>query len=165
MQSLSKQSSRFLSLMLALFALSSAVVSLPSMALGDSCGQGQQNGCKHGEILWDGYGIPHIYGKDIPAVLQGYGYAQMENHAELLLQLVAVARGRAAQYFGPGTNNAFITSDTRTRVNNIPWRSNLWLQTGGSEQQRYLESFVAGINKYATDHPETIAPVFRQASK
>lgn len=161
MQRLLKQSSKRLSLMFMSLVLSSAVASLPSYAAND-CTQGQSKKCQHGEILWDGYGVPHIYGQDIPDVLQGYGYAQMENHAELLLQLVAIARGRAAEYFGPGTNNALVTSDIRIRVNNVPWRSNLWYQTGGQEQQRYLDAFVAGINKYATDHSETISPVFRQ---
>src|SRR5262245_4320948 len=63
-----------------------------------------------GEILWDEFGIPHIYGPDLPTVLRGYGYAQMENHAELILQNIALARARSAEYFGPGTNNQNITS-------------------------------------------------------
>ena len=29
-----------------------------------------------GEIIWDKYGIPHIYGKTTEDVLYGYGYAQ-----------------------------------------------------------------------------------------
>ena len=45
-----------------------------------------------GEILWDEFGIPHIYGPDLPMVIRGYGYAQMENHAELILQNIALAR-------------------------------------------------------------------------
>jgi acyl-homoserine-lactone acylase len=39
------------------------------------------------------------------------GYAQMENHAELILQDMALARGRAAEYFGPGANNQNVTRD------------------------------------------------------
>jgi acyl-homoserine lactone acylase PvdQ len=38
------------------------------------------------EILWDEFGIPHIYGPDLRTVVRGYAYAQMENHAELILQ-------------------------------------------------------------------------------
>ena len=45
-----------------------------------------------GEILWDEFGIPHIYGRDLPTVIRGYGYAQMENHAELILQNIALPR-------------------------------------------------------------------------
>src|SRR2546425_6316261 len=36
---------------------------------------------RHGEILWDNYGIPHIYAADVPSVIRGYGYAQMEARA------------------------------------------------------------------------------------
>jgi hypothetical protein len=61
---------------------------------------------KGGEIIWDEYGIPDIYGSDLVTVLKGYGCAQMENHAELILQKVAEARGRTAQYFGAGVQNA-----------------------------------------------------------
>ena len=32
------------------------------------------------EILWDKYGVPHIYGKDAAAVFYGYGYAQALSH-------------------------------------------------------------------------------------
>ena len=69
-----------------------------------------------GEILWDSFGIPHIYGPDIPTVLRGFGYAQMENHAETLLGNIAQARARAAEYFGPGPDNAYVDSDIKVRV-------------------------------------------------
>src|ERR1700719_5234334 len=54
------------------------------------------------EILWDQFGIPHIYGSDRLTVVRGLGYAEMENHAETILMNVASARGRSAEYFGPG---------------------------------------------------------------
>jgi acyl-homoserine-lactone acylase len=72
----------------------STQVSEPPQASQDKC-----------EILWDEFGIPHIYGPDLPTVVRGYGHAQMENHAELILQNIAMARARAAEYFGPGPNN------------------------------------------------------------
>jgi acyl-homoserine-lactone acylase len=48
------------------------------------------------EILWDRYGIPHIFAPDHPSLFYAYGYAQMEAHSELLLRLYAQARGRSA---------------------------------------------------------------------
>jgi acyl-homoserine lactone acylase PvdQ len=44
------------------------------------------------EILWDQFGIPHIYGPDLLTVVRGLGYAEMENHAETILINVANAR-------------------------------------------------------------------------
>ena len=48
------------------------------------------------EILWDTYGIPHIYGKDTSSAFQAFGWAQMQSHGNLLLRLYGQARGRAA---------------------------------------------------------------------
>ena len=52
------------------------------------------------EILWDRYGVPHIFAPDHPSLFYAYGYAQMEAHSELLLRLYAQARGRGAEYYG-----------------------------------------------------------------
>ena len=48
------------------------------------------------EILWDRYGIPHIFAPDRASLFYAYGYAQMEAHSELLIRLYTQARGRAA---------------------------------------------------------------------
>src|ERR1700674_5280237 len=61
------------------------------------------------EILWDRYGIPHIFASDHPSLFYAYGYAQMEAHAELLLRLYAQARGRGAEFYGDRR-----TRDTRS---------------------------------------------------
>ena len=47
------------------------------------------------EILWDRYGIPHIFAPDHASLFYAYGYAQMEAHSELLVRLYTQARGRA----------------------------------------------------------------------
>jgi len=126
----------------------------------DSQGQSDVDG--RTEILWDEFGVPSIYGKTVPAVLRGYGYAQMENHAELLLQQIAVARGRSAEYFGPGENNENVLNDINVRTNGIPQRALQWYLSGGAEQRRFLEAFVSGINTYAARHGDTIAPKFHR---
>ena len=95
---------------------------------------------RHGEILWDNYGIPHIYAADVPSVIRGYGYAQMEAHAETVLSNLARARGRAAEYFGAGPGNAYVQSDVQVRTFDIPGRAQLWLARGGELQRDYLEA-------------------------
>jgi len=119
-------------------------------------------GCLGGEILWDNYGIPHIYGEDVPTVIRGFGYAQMEAHAETLLGNLAQARGRLAEYFGPGAGNANVTSDIQVHTFGIPERAAQWLEKGGALQRRYLEAAAAGMNEYAAAHANTIDPVFLQ---
>ena len=115
-----------------------------------------------GEILWDTYGIPHIYGPDLVTVVRGYGYAQMENQAETLLTNIAAARGRSAEYFGPGSGNANVQSDTAVRTEGIPTRAVSWLEEGSAFQRAVIDAFVAGANEYAAQHGETIDPAIRQ---
>ena len=112
-------------------------------------------------IRWDTYGVPHIYGADIPTVERGLGYAQMEAHAETILNNVAAARGRSAEYFGPGAGNANIASDTIVRTYGIPARALQWVSQGGTEQSNLLAAFCAGANEYAQRHLDTIDPLLR----
>jgi acyl-homoserine-lactone acylase len=114
------------------------------------------------EILWDQFGIPHIYGPDRLTVVRGLGYAEMENHAETILMNVASARGRSAEYFGPGTGNANINNDITVRTEGIPTRALTWLLTGGVEQTAIIQAFTDGANKYAGRHGDTIDPLFQQ---
>src|ERR1700676_1146109 len=53
------------------------------------------------EILWDHYGVPHIYAATREEMFHAHGWAQMENQANLLLRLYGESRGRAAEYWGP----------------------------------------------------------------
>lgn len=115
-----------------------------------------------GEIHWDRYGVPHIYGASIEEVMRGYGYAQMENHAEQLLLNVAAARGRYAEYFGAGVGEANVRNDIYVHSVGIPERSERWLTAGGARQRGYIEAFIAGANAYAARHGERISPRIRR---
>jgi acyl-homoserine-lactone acylase len=114
------------------------------------------------EILWDEFGIPHIYGRDLRTVVRGYGYAQMENHAELILQNIAFARGRSAEYFGPGANNQNVNSDEQVITYGIPKRSEEWIAESDHLQRKLIDSFVAGANEYAKEHLNSIPPAFQR---
>jgi acyl-homoserine-lactone acylase len=118
----------------------------------------QQTG---GTILWDQYAVPHIYGPDIPTVVRGLGYAQMENQAETLLNNVARARGRSAEYFGAGPGNFNITYDQQVWTYGIPQRAAAWVAQGGNFQLQVLEAFCAGVNEYAANHPTDIPAVLK----
>jgi acyl-homoserine-lactone acylase len=111
-----------------------------------------------GTIYWDQYAVPHIYGPDIPTVVRGLGYAQMENHAESLLNNVARARGRSAEYFGPGAGNFNVNYDTMVRTYGIPARAQAWVAQGGAFQLSVLQAFCDGVNEYATKNPSQILP-------
>ena len=44
----------------------------------------------HGEIVWDTYGVPHVFAKNITGLFWGFGYAQMQGHGDLLLRLLEI---------------------------------------------------------------------------
>lgn len=146
-------------LLAAVLPLAPAGLAAPPAAAEDAAAAAGQ---RPGRILWDRYGIPHIYGADTLTVLRGFGYAQMENQAETILLKVATARGRMAEYLGPGAGNANVASDTQVRTYGIPGRAEAWLAEGGAEQRAYLAAFVAGLNEYAARNPGSIAPSLAQ---
>ena len=74
------------------------------------------------EILWDTWGVPHVYGTTDEAVFRGQGWAQMESHGDLILRLYGQARGRAAEYWGP----QYLDSDRWVRSMGIPQRGEAW---------------------------------------
>jgi Protein related to penicillin acylase len=52
------------------------------------------------KILWDEWGVPHIYAADRQELGYGFGWAQMKSHGDAILRLYGLARGRGAEYWG-----------------------------------------------------------------
>ena len=109
------------------------------------------------EILWDHYGVAHVYAKNIEGLFFGYGYASMQSHGDLILKLYGESRGRAAEYFGPGVNDENIKQDRWVRVNGVPERGEQWYQQQSPEYKKYLDAWAAGMNEYAKRHPESLS--------
>jgi acyl-homoserine-lactone acylase len=106
------------------------------------------------EILWDRYGVAHVYAKDPEGLFFGYGYAQMQSHANLVLKLYGESRGRAAEYWGEKN----LENDRWVLTNDVPERGLEWYRRQTPEFRRYLDAFAAGMNEYAARHPEAIDP-------
>ena len=104
------------------------------------------------EILWDTYGVPHIYGKDAGSSFYAFGWAQMQSHGNLILRLYGQARGRAAQYWG----EKYLDSDRWVRTMGVPERARDWYNAQNPNFRQYLDAFAAGINAYASEHPDLI---------
>ncbi len=152
--------------MLRFRSTSSVLITLTLFAVSPTFAQNAANLSKspspHGEIIWEKYGVPHIYGRTTEDVLFGYGVAHMENHAETILRKVAAGRGCLAEYFGAGAQNSNITSDIQIRTFDIPRRSLSWLAEGTEEQRSYLRVFCAGLNAYASRPNSGIDPSLAQ---
>lgn len=105
------------------------------------------------EILWDTYGVPHIFAPDHPSLFYAYGYAQMEAHAELLVRLYAQARGRGAEFYG----DAYLEDDRWVRTNGIVDLAKTWAANQSPEFVPLLRAFAAGLNAWAADHPTMLS--------
>jgi acyl-homoserine-lactone acylase len=113
---------------------------------------------KNVEILWDSFGVPHVYAQDKAGMFYGYGYAQMQSHANLILKLYGESRGRGAEYWGPKG----LELDKWVHVNQIPNRAENWYRQQTPEFKQYLIAFANGMNEYAKRHPEAISEEYKQ---
>jgi acyl-homoserine-lactone acylase len=105
------------------------------------------------EVLWDTWGVPHVYGRTVEDVGYGYGWAQAQAHGDALLRLYGLARGRAAEYWG----ERHAAADRIMRTMGIPDAGRVGYEAQEGAFRRYLEAFAAGVNAYARAHPEAIA--------
>jgi acyl-homoserine-lactone acylase len=108
------------------------------------------------EILWDKYGVAHVYAKSTEGLFFGYGYASLQSHGDLILKLYGESRGRSAEYWGPGANDANLKLDRWVRINGVAERGEQWYRQQTPEFRRYLDAFAAGMNEYAQRHPEKL---------
>lgn len=109
------------------------------------------------EILWDSYGVPHIYGKTERAVFYGYGWAQAQSHANTVLRLYGEARAKGAEYWGED----YEETSTWLLLNDVPVRAAQWYRQQTPRFRKNLDAFAKGINDYAAAHPEQIDPEVR----
>lgn len=109
------------------------------------------------EILWDRYGVPHIFAADHASLFKAYGYAQMEAHAELLIRLYAQARGRGAEFYG----ERYLDSDKWVRTNGLYDTARQWAKGQSPDFAPLIESFATGLNQWADEHKAELSPEAR----
>jgi len=110
------------------------------------------------EILWDTYGVPHVYAGSTADMYYAFGWAQMYNHGNLVLQLYGQARGRAAEYWGEGQ----LPLDRLIHLFNIPELARQHYAQQEPAFKACIDAFVKGVNAYAAAHPEAISPAMKQ---
>jgi acyl-homoserine-lactone acylase len=121
------------------------------------------NGAGKTEILWDRYGVPHIFADSLEQMFYAHGWAQMQNQADLLLRLYGESRGRASEYWGAqssGRDN--LALDRWVRLNEVPERAAEWHKAQDPKFRSYVDAFARGINAFAKAHPEHASAPYRQ---
>jgi acyl-homoserine-lactone acylase len=104
------------------------------------------------EILFDSYGIPHIFARSVREMYYGFGWAQMRNHANLMLKLYGQARGRGAEYWG----ERYLSSDKQVQLFRLPEMAGKTYSSQDSSFRMLLDAFVKGVNAYAHAHLRAI---------
>ncbi|SRX52885.1 penicillin acylase family protein [Aequorivita sp. CIP111184] len=107
---------------------------------------------KNTEILWDTYGVPHIYANDESSLYKAFGWAQMHNHADLILRLYGESRGRSAEYWGTK-----LEQDKMLHLLNFPELGKTEYNQLNGNLKNIVDSFVSGMNAYAQQNPDRIA--------
>lgn len=111
-------------------------------------------GLAGGEILWDSYGVPHIYGEDQASVFYGFGWAQAHSHSDIVLRLYGEARARGAEYWGED----YAETARWLAMNGVPERAEVWYAAQSDQFRQNLDAFARGINEYAEAFPDAINP-------
>ncbi|HEV7960164.1 MAG TPA: penicillin acylase family protein, partial [Rhizomicrobium sp.] len=114
----------------------------------------QVDAMPHGEILWDTFGVPHVFGKNEAGVFYGFGWAQVKSHANLVLRLYGQAQGRAAEYWGPD----YAESDRWVVSNGIYERARQWYAQQTPQFRKDLDAFAQGMTDSARKNAATIDP-------
>ncbi len=104
------------------------------------------------EIIWDKWGVPHIYANDPAEMYYSFGWAQMRSHGDLILKLYARSRGRASEYFG----SDYLESDKKILTFEIPELAEAGISKLNPEYRKYYEAFVSGMNDYIDQNHDSV---------
>ena len=105
------------------------------------------------EILWDDWGVPHIYADTEEGLFYAFGWAQMRSHGNLLLAMFGRTRGRAAELWGED----HLPSDRYMWTIGVPQ-----MAARLSDDDPIQDAFAAGMNDFATAHPDALDPRLAQ---
>jgi acyl-homoserine-lactone acylase len=109
------------------------------------------------DILWDRWGVPHVYAPNERAAIRAYGWAQAKSHLNLLLRFYGEGRGRGAEYWGESA----LALDRWLRTLDAPRRARRSYAAQRPEIRGLLDAFASGVNAYARVHPEAVADANR----
>ncbi len=104
------------------------------------------------EVMWDEWGVPHIYTGSDARLAYGLGWAQMHNHGNLILKLYGISSGRAAELWG----RDYLESDKRIWTLWVPQKAEQQYNKLSEKEKKNLQSFADGINDYAKTYPDQL---------
>ncbi len=129
------------------------ILALLLLNLGSQCSTPNEQQYIQTEILWDSWGVPHIYAPNEADMYYAFGWAQMHNHGNLIARLYGQARGRGAEYWG----ETYLQTDHLIHTFNFPSMAAKALENLPEKEVELVEAFVEGLNAYFAENPGLIA--------
>ncbi|MGD8326980.1 MAG: acylase [Sphingomonadales bacterium] len=102
-------------------------------------------------VIRDKFGVPHIYGKRDSDVAFGLGYAHAEDDFETIQLVLALSRGKLAEYKGVDAARTDYLVDLFRVWDDLDARFEADLSP---EVRAVLDGYVAGLNLYAVEHED-----------
>jgi acyl-homoserine-lactone acylase len=133
-------------------------VMLLALSLGSHCSTPNEQQYTQTEILWDSWGVPHIYAATEADLYYAFGWAQMHNHGNLIARLYGQARGRGAEYWG----EAYLQTDVLLHTFSFPAMAAEALEILSLKERELFKAFVEGLNAYFKENPHLIATDMHQ---
>lgn len=103
-------------------------------------------------ISWDTFGVPHIKASSKENLFFAQGWSLMHNHANKLLELYAVSRGKGSEYWGED----YLKNDLLVNTLGFSELADQWEKDQALELKTIYKNFVKGINAYAQNNPQKI---------
>ncbi len=104
------------------------------------------------QIIWDTWGVPHITSNTVEDLFFAQGWAQMHNHANLILELYGSSRGKGAEYWG----QTKFDNDMLIHTLGFDALADVWEKNQDPLARTIFSSFVKGMNAYVKAHPEAV---------
>lgn len=96
------------------------------------------------EIIWDKWGVPHIYSESTEGLFYAQGWAMAKQHGNLVLKLYGEARGRAAEYRG----EKLAAQDRLFRTLGVPFIGKRNYDNSDEFTHHSYQAFIKGFNDY-----------------
>lgn len=97
------------------------------------------------------YGVAHITADDFGSALFGQGYAMAEDRACTILDQIVKVRSERSRWFGPGADDANLTSDFAYLHLGIVERVEDFYATAPDATRAAVDGFSAGVNSALAD--------------
>ena len=114
-----------------------------------SCAQPEKIETK---IAWDTWGVPHITATTTEELFFAQGWAQMHNHANLILELYGSSRGKGAEYWGQEK----VENDMLIHTLGFDELADDWEKKQDPEIKTIYTAFIKGMNAYVAAYPDAV---------